>query len=266
VLELHDLVRPGFGRLLLSAGVRFASRTIAISQAVADCVRPLPRGRIVVVPQAVDLRRFTPGVFDPAVRRRLTSAPDAPVVGIVGRIDPEKGIGLLIEAMARLQGPAAQAHLAIVGTAGVHGVDYERHVRAEGERLLGDRVRFTGPAFDVPSTLRALDVVVNASAAEPFGLSVLEAQACARPVVALRSGGIPEFVTDGYNGVLVDSPDPGLLAGALEALLINGELRNRLAAAGMETAESGHGLEARAATVARIYRDAGSRQRRLVRR
>jgi glycosyltransferase involved in cell wall biosynthesis len=183
----------------------------------------------------------------------------------VGRIDPEKGIGLLIEAMARLQGPAASAHLAVVGAAGVHGADYETSVRREAERLLGDRVRFTGPAFDVPATLRALDVVVNASSAEPFGLSVLEAQACGRPVVALRSGGIPEFVTDGCNGVLVDRADPGLMAEAVGGLLADDDRRRALAAAGMETAEGRHGLEARAATVAEIYREAGARQRRLAR-
>jgi glycosyltransferase involved in cell wall biosynthesis len=266
VVELHDLVRPGFGRGLLATAARLASRTVAISHAVADCAHPVPAGRIVVVPQAVDLQRFTPGACDPAVRQRLTSAPDAHLVGIVGRIDPEKGIGLLVEAMARLQGQAASAHLAVVGAAGVHGADYQESVRREAERLLGDRVRFTGPAFDVPATLRALDVVVNASSAEPFGLSILEAQACGRPVLALRAGGIPEFITDGYNGVLVDTPDPGMMASALETLLADEDRRRSLAAAGMETAESRHGLDTRAATVAEIYRDACARVSRHVRR
>ena len=79
---------------------------------------------------------------------------------------------------------------------------------AEATTLLGDRARFVGPVDDVPGVLRSLDVLVNASASEPFGLSVLEAQASGVPVIGTDAGGIPEFVTDGETGLLVAPGGP----------------------------------------------------------
>ena len=68
-------------------------------------------------------------------------------------------------------------------------------------------VRFVGPRDDVPDVLRALDVLVNASVAEPFGLTLVEAQACGTPVVAMQSGGAPETVIDGETGFVVPAGD-----------------------------------------------------------
>jgi len=104
----------------------------------------------------------------------------------LGRIDPEKGIELVARAVARLPDPNGDAQLVIVGASLVGGNEYEESVRAEVARLLGERARFTGPTDDVPSVMRNLDVLVNASRAEPFGLTVLEAQACGVAVVAAR--------------------------------------------------------------------------------
>ena len=105
VLELHDLVRPGLGRVVLRAAVRLASSAIAVSRAVADTVGADLHG-LRVIPQAVDPERFHPGPPDASWRARLSSRPDEPIVGVVGRVDPEKGIGTVVRAMAMLDGPA----------------------------------------------------------------------------------------------------------------------------------------------------------------
>jgi glycosyltransferase involved in cell wall biosynthesis len=266
VLDLHDIVRPGRGRQVLTGAVRLSAAAVAISGAVADCVGPSAAGRVRIMAPAVDLERFRPGPADPEVRRRLSSSASDPLVGIVGRIDPEKGVDLLVEAVAALGGAAGRARLVVVGTSGLDSGGYRERLEADAGRLLGDRVRFVGRTDDVPATLRALDVLVNASAAEPFGLSVLEAQACGVPVVASRSGGVTDFLTDGENALLVPPGDAGALAGALERVLSNPDLAARLAARGRAGAEEGHGIESFADELAGLYRSLAGLSRRRARR
>ena len=255
ILELYDMVRPGLGRRVLTAALRLSYTAIAISRAVADCVGPSGAGHVRIVPLSVDLDRFRPRPCDLELRHRLTSDAAAPLVGIVGRIDPEKGVDLLVRAMGMLRGPAAAAHLVVVGAPGLAPDGYPERVRAEAQQLLGDRVRFVGRTEDVPGTLRALDVLVNVSVAEPFGLSVLEAQASGVAVVGTAAGGIPDFVADGDNGLLVPSGDAEAMARALERMVTDGPLRERLGRRGRVTAEA-RGIEARADTVAELYRRA----------
>jgi D-inositol-3-phosphate glycosyltransferase len=261
VLELNDLVRPGIGRRILTTAANLSSTAIAISQAVADCIGPSGGRHVRIVAPSVDLGRFMPGAAAPEIRTHLTSDEQAPLVGIVGRIDPEKGVDVLVRAMGLLQGPAAGAHLVVVGNVGLGPDGYTERLRADAERLLGDRVRFVGRTDDVPGTLRALDILVNASAAEPFGLSVLEAQATGVAVIGTRAGGIPDFVFDGDNGLLVPSGDPDELAKALERLIGDPDLRTRLARRGRVTAQE-NGIEVRAAIVADIHREAVRRRGR----
>ena len=114
VLELHDFVRPGLGRLVLRVAVRLASSAIAVSRAVANAVGADLKG-LRVIPQGVDPERFCPGSPDLSWRARLSSRPEEPIVGVIGRLDPEKGIQTVIRAMAMLDGPAGHSHLAVVG-------------------------------------------------------------------------------------------------------------------------------------------------------
>jgi glycosyltransferase involved in cell wall biosynthesis len=254
VLDMHDIVRPGMGRKVLTAAVRLSSAAISVSQAVADCVGPAGAGRLRIMVPAVELDRFQPGPSDPRIRRRLTSSETDPVIGIVGRIDPEKGVDLVVRAVAALEGPARRAHLAVIGSAGFDSGDYLDTLRDDAARLLGDRARFVGRTDDVPGTLRALDVVVNASVAEPFGLGVLEAQASGVPVVATRSGGVTDFLTDEDNALLVAPGDAGAMARALERVLTDTALATRLARQGRALAEAGHGMDVFADDLAALYR------------
>jgi glycosyltransferase involved in cell wall biosynthesis len=104
--------------------------------------------------------------------------------------------------------------------------------------------------------MRNLDVLVNASRAEPFGLTVLEAQACGVAVVAGAAGGIPEFVYDGENGLLFEPGDEIGLARALERMLGDAELRNRLAAKGLESARE-KSIDRQATLITDAYRSIG---------
>ncbi len=105
------------------------------------------------------------------------------------------------------------ARLVVVGDVGVRTSDYAHQLESRAADLLGSRVRFVGRRDDIPDVLRALDILVNASSAEPFGRSVLEAQATGLSVIGTRDGGIPEFVADGETGLLVEPGDVVGLAG-----------------------------------------------------
>jgi D-inositol-3-phosphate glycosyltransferase len=253
VLELHDLVRQGLGRHVQRAAVRLASCTIAVSRAVADSVGRNPHN-LHVVPQGVDPERFQPGPPDAAWRARLSSDPDEPIIGVVGRVDPEKGIRTVVQAMTMLHGPARRSHLAVVGAPALDDGSFESELKAEAAAMLGERCRFVGPVDEVPAVLRSLDVLVNASTSEPFGLSVLEAQACGVPVIGSASGGIPEFVTDGETGLLVTPGRPQHLAAELDRLIGTASLRDDLSQKARRGVVAHHTIAARAEAVARLYR------------
>jgi glycosyltransferase involved in cell wall biosynthesis len=261
VLDVHDIVVPGFGRRVLGFSAVAATATIANSRATAST---MSRGRIDIVYPGVDVSRFCPGSSDPDVRAQLAARPDRPIVGILGRIDPEKGIDVVARAVARLPPPLDGTQLAIVGASLMGGQDYDRELRAEVTRLLGERARFVEPTNDVPGVMRSLDVLVNASRAEPFGLTVLEAQACGVPVVASAAGGIPEFVVSGVNGYLFQPGDETALARALETVLADEASRRRIAQEGVATAQD-KSMDRQAAQVADLYRSACARKSLLSR-
>jgi glycosyltransferase involved in cell wall biosynthesis len=254
VLHQHDLVVPGAGRAVLGAATVTAGELIAISGAVADCVPSWARRRVDVVHHGVDLERFHPAPADPEVRRALTGDEDALVVGIVGRVDPRKQVDLVVRALAKLEDHAVPVHLAVVGGAHLASPEYTENLRREADALLGARVRFVGPRDDVPDVLRALDVLVNASVAEPFGLTLVEAQACGIPVVAMRSGGAPETVVDGVTGFVVPAGDEVALARAIDDLASDSARRVRMGLAARRHAATNHDIGTQADRIVEIYR------------
>jgi glycosyltransferase involved in cell wall biosynthesis len=226
VRDIHAPGQPGgawYPRLMC----RLADRAIAISNAVAV---ELPcQSRVVVVYNGLDLVRFDPHLDGIPVRVELGLPPDAPVVGIVGRVWPWKGQADFLRAAAEVTRTHPAARFIVVG-APVFAADRdylgELKVMAAGLGI-GERVVFTGFRHDVARMLAAMDVVVHCSRAEPFGRVLIEAMAMARPVVAYADGGVPEIVLDGQTGLLVQ---PGDVVGLAEAvsILLNDSGRARM--------------------------------------
>ncbi len=125
--------------------------------------------------------------------------------------------------------------------------------------MLGTRVTFAGRRADVPAVMRCLDVLVNASDAEPFGRSVLEAQATGTAVIGTTAGGIPEFVANEMTGLLVPASSPEALRSALQRILGDDELRLRLADAGRTQAVSSFDVVTRYDAMAEVYRGLAAR-------
>ena len=150
-----------------------------------------------------------------AVEATNADAADAPacILAVCARLAPWKGQHVVIAALAQL--PDAQAWIIGAALFGEHA--YADGLRAQAEALgVADRVRFLGERDDVPTLLRAADVVVHSAVdAEPFGRVVVEGMLARRPVIASDAGGVREIVRDGVTGWLVAPGDPAALAAAV---------------------------------------------------
>jgi len=229
------LPRGVVARQAIRRSTRFADSAdlvLAPSDFVARRLRAQGVGRpIEVLPTGVDLERFRPG--SPGVARRLLSLdPDESVLLYVGRLDREKNLEFLIDAVARARAP--RLRLLLVGR-GTRADVLRRLIAARG---LADRAELRGglPPDSLPAYYRAADAFVFASTTETQGLAVLEAMACGLPVVAVRASGIEEVVTDGVSGLLVPE-DPAVFASAVDQLLADADLRAKLAAGSVEAAQ-----------------------------
>jgi glycosyltransferase involved in cell wall biosynthesis len=235
-MHLDNAFRPGRAASTAQAVVdnataRLCSRIIAVSESTrAALVRQgYPGGRVVVVHNGID-----PSPEADAARP-VEVPDDAPFLLHVGRLAPVKGQRELIEALPRLARTDTVAVL--VGrdleTGGAYGRELEALATERGVR---DRVLLAGYRDDVPALLAAADIFVLPSWIEGLPLTVLEAMAAAKPVVATRVGGTPEAV-DGETGLLVPPHDISALTEALDVLLAEPDLARRLGEAGRRRVE-----------------------------
>jgi glycosyltransferase involved in cell wall biosynthesis len=156
----------------------------------------------------------------PDARENLLGRGDRPVVLTLARLAPQKGIRYLVEAAARVP----EALFAVAGDGPERGALQEQAAAAG----LEERMLFLGHRTDVPDLLAACDVFVLPSLYEGLPVSVLEAMASGRPVVATRIGGTDEAVEDEVTGLLVPPADAGALAAAIRRLLADRLLARRL--------------------------------------
>jgi len=174
------------------------------------------------------------------------------VVGVMARLEPEKGVDLLVRAFALLKGRLPRLCLVIAGVGG-----QERRLRKLAESLgCGGQVRFAGYVREVGDFLACLDIYVQPSRADAFPLSVPEAMATGLPVVANRVGGLPEQVIDGETGLLVAPGDIDALAGAIATLAGDAALRFDMGQAGKAHHAQRLSLEQFHRNMYKIYREA----------
>ena len=205
------------------------SRFFPVSQALSDVLVQrcrVPAARVRVIRNGIDMTRFAPSpARDGAVTR-------GPIIGTLARLIPSKGIRILLDAIPHLLQKYPEA-LLLVGGGGEEQEALERQARALG---IADRVVFVGPVQDPRDFYRRLDVFVLPSLDEAFGLVVLEAMAMGLPVIGTRVGGVPEVLTHGVNGWLVEPGDSAVLAAGLRTLWADPILRRRVAEEGRRTA------------------------------
>jgi glycosyltransferase involved in cell wall biosynthesis len=198
-----------------------AQRVIAVSEAIERRlleVDGLPRHVVAQVSNALFLA--------PAGSRR--PHPGAATVGVVARLRPEKGVGVFLRAAAAVVARRGDVRFIVVGD-GPERASLELLAGRLG-LVAGDRLRFLGGRTEGPQLVAGFDIVVVPSVAnEGTPLVVLEALAAGVPLVASRTGGIPEQVRDGVDGILVPPGDAGALAAALIGVLDDPEAARRRA-------------------------------------
>lgn len=205
--------RPRRGLRLLA---RFCSRIVAVGEEIKTFLVNevgLPSSKVTVIPNGVDLTHYTP--WPRVVRSALGLQPRVRLIGHVGRLEPEKDQVSLLHAFRLVADTHPDARFVIIG---------DGSQRSELERLgktlgIAGRVAFFGFRQDVADFLPHLDVFVLSSLNEGLPISMLEAMACARPVVATALGEIPRVICDGVNGVMVPPGNPAALARAITSVL-----------------------------------------------
>ncbi len=172
-----------------------------------------------------EMRAYRPAPDDrAAARTRFGAAPDDLLIGFAGRLAPQKGCEILIDALSRLSGSWRAVFLG-------DGALRASLESACAEKQIAERVVFAGFTSDARKVLGAFDIIAVPSRFEPFPRVILEAQALGVPVVASNADGIPELITDGMNGLLFQNGDSAELAVLLERVR-DRNLRERLAAEG----------------------------------
>ncbi len=254
--HLHVLTRSAVARTFL----RRADLVVVPSQAAAGA---LPNA--VVVPNGVPAAclEMTPADALQAraeLRTRLGLGDEAPLIGIVARLDPHKGHDVFLQAAARLVGDGSAAHFVVAGGPAFAGG--QARVRGYEERLRGQvlelgldgRVHWLGHVAAPAELLAGLDAVAVPSVApEAAPRGVTEAMAVGCPVVASRIGGIPELLRDGAEGLLVAPGDAPALATALAALLGRPAVTAGMRAAARRRAEAEWSPGAFGARMAEVY-------------
>jgi glycosyltransferase involved in cell wall biosynthesis len=238
-------------------------RVIAVSEAARAFLisgKGYAASKIVVVPNGRDLSIFRPGTGRHRARRDLGLDAASPVVGVIGRLEPQKGHAYLLEAWPAVTREFPQARLLVVGDGSLRAV-LER--RAHDLRVAAS-VMFTGYRNDMPLVLDAVDIVALPSIYEGMPLSAIEASAMARPVVATCVDGTPEVIRDGRTGRLVPARDAAALARAILGLLRDPEGAQRMGKAGRDYVLHRFDLDTQVRATARVYRAlAGGEERRM---
>jgi glycosyltransferase involved in cell wall biosynthesis len=185
--------------------------------------------RIVAVPNAVDVEKFTPS--DKGAAKEKVQAPaDRPLVLMLANLAPHKGQETAIRAAALLKARGVEAAFWLAGTERGGEDAFTARLRSLVEELgVGDRVRLLGHRGDAPELLRAADFFLLPSTKEGLPLSILEAQASKVPVLAAPTAGVPEVVGDGETGFLIAADDADGYAQRLEVLMREPSLARRVA-------------------------------------
>jgi D-inositol-3-phosphate glycosyltransferase len=200
----------------------------------------VPRERIAVVPPGVDLDTFRPQARD--VARREVGHPSRRLFVFVGRLEPLKGVDVILRAFAQLTagGRHPDALLLVVGedSGADGGGERERLRRLTGELGLTDRVEFGGSVDQrrLPAYYAAAEACLMPSYSESFGLVGLEAQACGTALIASNVAGLASVVKDGVTGFLVEGPDPAAYADRMRRLLEEPGLAERMGQRGRRLA------------------------------
>jgi glycosyltransferase involved in cell wall biosynthesis len=218
----------------------------------------VPDRKARVIYDAVDVSTEDMTESVAVVRREFNIPPDGTLVGMVARVAPEKDYFTLADAAVTVLEKYPDTRFLIAGDHSLVDLN-RRHYAKVAARLqelgIADKFIFTGHRSDIAQLIAAMDIFVLCTHREGFPLSILEAMALRRPVVATAVGGIPEIVEPGVTGFLHQAGNSSELSAAILKLIEDPELASRIGAAGYERVRQDYSRQVFAGEIAKAYED-----------
>lgn len=260
---LKHVLRQPWSLMFTSAAQRRHSRfthwlldrmevIVATSPGAAEALgRP-----VVVIPHGVDTHHYRPAADRDAAWRE-TGLPGTTAIGCFGRIRPQKGTDLFVEALIQVLPDHPGVTGIVTGLALGEFRSFEAGLKARVTAAgLADRILFLGerPADEMPLWFRRIACYVAPPRQEGFGLTVLEAMASAAAVVATRTGAAADLVVEGMTGHVVPPDDLGAMVAAIRSVLADPDRMREMGRRGHAKAVAEHEIQAEAVALIRIYR------------
>lgn len=209
----------------------FTQEHIAISKTLRNNLayyENFDHSRFKIIYNGIDLEKFDVPVVEGNLRNKLGISQNSYILGIVARLHHVKNHPMLLKAFQKVLVSFPDATLLIIGD----GPEENALIQLTKELQIQRQTHFLGNRSDIKELLRIIDIFILPSFSEGTSVSILEAMAMKRPVVATRVGGNPEVVEDQKTGILVENENVEELTMAIEKLLKNPELRTQMGNAG----------------------------------
>jgi len=240
-----------------------ADRILVNADSIRDWLleQDFPPQKIVVIKNGIDLSLYENPTGAPDVRAEFGIPATAPVVMMLSRLDPQKGIEDLLRAAALIHTNHPEVHFMIVGSKIISrngeyiaDSDYPNQLmRLAACCGIADQVTLAGHRRDIPALLAQATIAVLPSHSEGLSNALLESMAAGLPLVATRVGGSPEIVRDGINGLLVPPKDPAALAEALMTILRDPALAQRFSLASLQMSRDKYSMTAMLNSTQTLY-------------
>jgi glycosyltransferase involved in cell wall biosynthesis len=254
--EFYTLARPRHQRML-RAFSRLADVVTAVAEPVTEFLHRtvgIPRGKLRTISNGVELDRYE--TAKPVDRADWGWTREHTVIACIGRLSPEKGQAVLLDAFRRMRVPHPSARLLFVGD-GDDRASLSRQAEAWG---VAAETRFLGARADVPNILAACDLVVLPSHHEGLPLVAIESMAAGKPVIATAVGALPGLLQNGRYGALVPPGNPASLAESIAALLSDPSRRAQVAAEARRLVEQQYNFDDTVRAYEQVYEQLVSRE------
>jgi glycosyltransferase involved in cell wall biosynthesis len=213
----------------------------------------IPASKVTAIPNAIPVELYYQPAERDVVRQELGLSPETLVIGYTGRITRVKNLDLLFDAFKLVLPDFPSLHLVLAGEG-----DMRPSLENQAKRLgIENAISWVGFCSNIPRFLSAIDIYVQPSANEGLSLSILEAMAAEKPVIATRVGGTKEIINDGSTGLLIESGLAPSLAKALKTLTVNAELRSRIARKAREFVRKEYNIQKMVDGYYQVYRQLG---------
>ena len=188
---------------------------------------------IQVIRNGIDSGRFDKPADRSSIREELGLPPHVPLVAMIGRINPLKGVEYFLEAAASVAKSFPDARFLVIGDCVPTEIAYREELKRKAALLgFGKRIVFTGFRLDIANLLSQISISVLPSLSEGLSNVLIESMAAGVPVIATRVGGSPELIENGTSGLLVQPANSAELASAMSLLIQEPEFARRLGEAG----------------------------------